>query len=107
MTEFPNILGVRTTPKELNKNMDKLIPMEVSIRQDQSEKKRQKQREQFNQKLVDQQFTGVPATSDKGSAFGDDYISSAYQQVKANDARLKDDLVHATSSAPYHQRRKS
>ena len=86
--------------------MDKLIPMEVSIRHHQSEQKRQKQREQFSQKLVDQQFTGVPATSEKGSAFGDDYISSAYQQVQANNARLKDDLVQATTSAPYHQRRK-
>ena len=86
--------------------MDKLIPLNVSIREHQSEKKRQKQREQHNQKLVDQHFSGVPATSEKGSAFGDKYILSAYQQVQANDARLKDDLVHATSSAPYHQRRK-
>ena len=73
--------------------MDKLIPMEVSIRHHQLEQKRQKQREQLNQRLVDQHFNGVPATSEKGSAFGDDYISSAYQQVQTNNARLKDDLV--------------
>ena len=86
--------------------MDKLIPLEVSIRNHQSEQKRQKQRVLHNQKLLNQQFTGPPAASEKGSAFRDDYISSAYQQVQANTARLKDDLVHATSSAPYHQRRK-
>ena len=86
--------------------MDKLIPLEVSIRNHQSEQKRQKQRAQHNQKLVDQHFTGVPSTSEKSSAFRDDYISSAYQQVQANTARLKDDLVQATTSAPYHQRRK-
>ena len=86
--------------------MDKLIPLEVSIRNHQLEQKRQKQREQFKQKLVDQQFTGDPATFERGSAFADDYISLAYQQVKTNNARMKDNLVHATSSAPYHRRNK-
>jgi len=62
--------------------MDKLIPLEVSIHHHQQELKRQKQREELKQKLVDQQFTGDPATFERGSAFADDYISSAYQQVK-------------------------
>ena len=87
--------------------MDKLIPMEVSIRNHQSEMKRQRQREQHNQKLVDQHFTGVPSTSEKSSAFGDNHISNLYQQVQANNARMKDDLVHATRTAPYHQRRRT
>ena len=87
-------------------NMDKLIPLEVSIHHHQQELKRQKQREELKQKLVDQQFTGDPATFERGSAFADDYISSAYQQVKTNNARMKDNLVHATSSAPYHRRNK-
>ena len=86
--------------------MDKLIPLDVSIRHHQSEKKRQKQREQHNQKLVDQHFTGVPSTSEKSSAFGDNHISNLYQQVQANNARLKDEMVQATTSAPYHQRRR-
>ena len=86
--------------------MDKLIPMEVSIRQHQLEQKRKQQREQLNQRLVDQQFNGSPAPSERGSAFKDDYMASAYQQVQANNARMKDEMVHATSSAPYHRRRK-
>ena len=45
-------------------------------------------------------------TTDKSSAFKDDYVVSAYQQVKTNNARMNVDMVHATSSAPYHQRRK-
>ena len=86
--------------------MDKLIPLEVSIHHHQQELKRQKQREQFKQKLVDKHFTDDPATFERGSAFADDYISSAYQQVKTNNARMKDNLIHATSSTPYHRRNK-
>ena len=86
--------------------MDKLIPLEVSIHHHQQELKRQKQREQFKQKLVDKHFTDDPATFERGNAFADDYISSAYQQVKTNNARMKDNLIHATSSAPYHRRNK-
>ena len=86
--------------------MDKLIPLEVSIRNHQLEQKRQKQREELKQKLVHQQFTGDPATFERGNAFADDYISSAYQQVKTNNVRMRDNLVHATNSAPYHRRNK-
>ena len=42
---------------------------------------------------------------DKRSAFWDEHIVSAYQQVQANNARMKDEIVYATSSAPYHRRR--
>ena len=86
--------------------MDKLIPINVSIREQQVEQKRQKQKEQLNQKLVDQHFNGSTAPSERGSAFRDDYMASAYQQVQTNSAQMKDDMVHATSSAPYRQRRK-
>ena len=86
--------------------MEKLIPLEVSIRQHQLEQKRKQQKKEHDQRLNNQHFNGVAETSDKKSAFRDDYIASAYQQVQANNARMNDDMVHATSSAPYHQRRK-
>jgi len=87
--------------------MDKLVPMEVSVRQHQLEKKRKKQRQQINQRLVDQYFGGPTQPFERGSAFRDEHMVSAYQQVQTNNARMKDDMVHATSSAPYHKRRKS
>ena len=87
--------------------MDKLIPMSVSVRQHQLEQKRKKQRQQINQRLVDQYFDGPTLPSERGSAFRDEHMVSAYQQVQDNNARMKDDMVHATSSAPYHQRRKT
>ena len=80
--------------------------MEVSIRQHQLEQKRKQQRKELNQRLNNQHFNGVAETSDRKSAFRDDYIASAYQQVQTNNARMNDDMVHATSSAPYRQRRK-
>ena len=86
--------------------MDNLIPMEVSIRQHQLEQKRKHQREELNQRLHNQHFSSEVGTSDKRSAFRDDYIASAYQQVQINNARMNDDMVHATRSAPYHRRRK-
>ena len=86
--------------------MEILIPLEVSIRQQQLEQKRKQQRKEHDQRLNDQHFIGAVETSDKRSAFRDEYIASAYQQVQANNARMNDDMVHATSSAPYHQRRK-
>ena len=85
--------------------MDKLIPMEVSIRQHQLEQKRKQQRKELNQKLNNQHFNSAVETSDKRSAFWDEHIVSAYQQVQANNARMKDEMVHAISSAPYHRRR--
>ena len=86
--------------------MDKLIPMDVSIRQHQLEQKRKQQREQYNQRLNNQHFNGVAETSDRKSAFRDEHIASAYAQVRKNGAKMKDEMVQATSSAPYHRRRK-
>ena len=85
--------------------MDKLIPMEVSIRQHQLEQKQKQRLKELNQKLHNQHFDGVVETFDKRSAFRDEYIASAYKQVQANNSKMKDELVHATSSAPYHRRR--
>ena len=60
----------------------------------------------LNQKLHNQHFNSAVETSDKRSAFRGEHIVSAYQQVQANNARMKDEMVHATSSGLYHRRRK-
>ena len=86
--------------------MDKLIPLNVSVRQHRLEQLRKTQREQMNQRYTDRRFDGGVGTTDKGSAFADDYTKSVYAKIRANGAETKDDVVHATSSAPYHQRRK-
>ena len=86
--------------------MDKLIPMDVSIRQHPLKQKRKQQSEELNQRPHEQHHNSAVETSDKKSAFRDEHIMSAYQPVQANDARMKDEMVHATRSAPYHQRRK-
>jgi hypothetical protein len=49
--------------------MDKLIPMEVSIRQHQLQQKRKQQRKELNQRLNNQHFNSAVETSDKRSAF--------------------------------------
>ena len=87
--------------------MDKLIPLNVSVRQHRLEQQRKTQRKQMNQRHTNQRFDGGVVTTDKGSAFADDYTKSVYAQIRATDAKMKDDVVHATTSAPYHQRRKS
>ena len=87
--------------------MDKLIPLNVSVRQHRLEQQRKTQRKQMNQRHTNQRFDGGVGTTDKGSAFADDYTKSVYAQIRATDAKMKDDVVHATTSAPYHQRRKS
>ena len=87
--------------------MDKLIPLNVSVRQHRLEQQRKNQREQMNQRHINQHFDGGVGTTDKGSAFADDYTKSVYAKIRATDAKLKDNMVQATSSAPYHQRRKS
>ena len=84
--------------------MEKLIPLEVSVRQHQLEQKRKQQREQFNQRLHNKHFDGAVETSDRRSAFRDEHIASAYAQVRINDAKMKDDMIHATSSAPYNRK---
>ena len=86
--------------------MEKLIPLNVSVRQHRLEQQRIKQREQMNQRHNDRHFSDDVRPSDKGNAFTDDYTKSVYAQIRANGAETKDDVVHATSSAPYHQRRK-
>ena len=86
--------------------MEKLIPLNVSVRQHRLEQQRKTQREQMNQRHYDRRFDGGVGTTDKGSAFADDYTKSVYAQIRANGAETKDDVIHATSSAPYHQRRK-
>ena len=87
--------------------MDKLIPLEVSIRQSQLDKHHQKQREEMNQRLIDQHFDGGARPTDRGSAFNDTYTASVYAQIRANDVGIKDNMAHATSSAPYRQGRKT
>ena len=86
--------------------MDKLIPLNVSVRQHRLEQQRKNQREQMNQRHNDRHFSDDVRPSDKGNAFTDDYTKSVYDQIRANGAETKDDVVHATSSAPCHQRRK-
>ena len=86
--------------------MDKLIPLNVSVRQHRLEQQRKNQREQMNQRHNDRHFSDDVRPSDKGNAFTDDYTKSVYDHIRANGAETKDDVVHATSSAPYHQRRK-
>jgi len=86
--------------------MDKLIPMEISIRQHQSEMKRRHQQTQMNQRFTNQHFDGGARTTDNASAFRDTYTASVYAQIRANDAKMKDNMVQATGSAPYHQKEK-
>ena len=81
--------------------MDKLIPLDVAIRKDQLEQKRKDQQKQINQKWNNQQFASPPEPSDKGSAFRDRHIASAYAKVRNNNAQMENDMVHATSSSPY------
>jgi hypothetical protein len=42
--------------------MDKLVPLNISIRQDQLQKKQEKQREQMNQHHINQHFDGGVST---------------------------------------------
>ena len=86
--------------------METLVAMEDSIRQDKLEQERKRQRAQMNQRHNDQHFDGGVSPTDQGSAFTDDYTKSVYAQIRANDAKMRDNMVHATSSAPYHQGRK-
>ena len=85
--------------------METLLPMEVSIRQQELEKRQKIQRTQMNQRNANQQFGGGISASDSGSAFRDDYTKSVYAQIRANDMKMKDNMVHATSSAPYNKGR--
>ena len=61
---------------------------------------------QMHQRYNNQYFDGGVSPTDQGSAFRDDYTKSVYAQIRANETGMKDNMVHATSSAPYHQRRK-
>ena len=76
------------------------------IRQHQLEQKRKHQQEQMNRRLINQHFDGGARATDKNSAFRDTYTASVYAQIRANDAKMKDNMVQATGSAPYHQRRR-
>ena len=87
--------------------MDKLIPLDVSIRQHQLETSRKKQRGVMNQRHNDRQFDVGDRPTDKGSAFTDSYTASQLRKIRANRTALKDDMVHAMSSAPYTQGRKT
>ena len=86
--------------------MDKLIPLEVSIRQHQLEQQRKHQREQMNQRHTHRHFDGGVSPTEKGSAFTDDYTKSVYAKIRDTDAQIKDDLRQATTTDPYHRRRK-
>ncbi|MFP6717507.1 MAG: hypothetical protein VCB82_08420, partial [Alphaproteobacteria bacterium] len=86
--------------------MDKLIPLNVSVRQHQLEQHCKNQREQMNQRHTNQHFDGYVRPTDKGNAFTDDYTKSVYAKIRAADVEMKDNMVQATGSAPYHQRRK-
>ena len=86
--------------------MDKLIPLEASIRQKQLEQKRKEQQELINQKWNNQQFGSEPEPSDKGSAFRDTHIASLYAKVRNNNAQMENDMVHATMSSPYRKTNK-
>ena len=87
--------------------MDELItPREITIQQHQLEKKRKHQQDRMNRRLIKQHFDGVIDANDKGSAFRDTYTASVYAQIRANDAKMKDNMVQATGSAPYHQKEK-
>ena len=85
--------------------MEKLIPLEVSIRQDKLEQERKRQRAQMNQRHNDQHFDGGVSPTDQGSAFRDVYTKSVYAQIRANGMKMKDNMVHATGSAPYQKGR--
>ena len=86
--------------------MDKLIPLDVSVRQHKKEQLRKRQQTQMNQRHFNQQFAGGVRTTDKGSAFNDTYTASVYAQIRVNDAKMKDKLVQATGSAPYQHKEK-
>ena len=87
--------------------MDELItPREITIQQHQLEMKRKHQQERMNRRLIKQHFDGVTDATDRGSAFRDTYTASVYAQIRANDAKMKDNMVQATGSAPYHQKGK-
>ena len=87
--------------------MEKLIPLSVSVRQHQLEQQRKNQRQQMNQRHNERQFSSDVRPSEKGNAFTDDYTKSVYAKIRADGAKMKDDVMHATTTAPYHQRRTS
>ena len=86
--------------------MDKLIPLDVSIRQDQLEHKRKEQQELINQKWNSQQFSSDPQPSDRRSAFQDKYIASAYASVLKKQIHMNHDMIHATTTSPYRKTNK-
>jgi len=86
--------------------MDKLIPLDVSIRQNQLELKRKKQQELISQKWHNQQFGIGPQPSDKRSAFNDRYIADAYASVLKKQIHMNHDMIHATTSSPYRKTNK-
>lgn len=79
---------------------DKLIPLDVAIRELEIERLRVEQQKDINKKLNKQQFDRGMLPSEKGSAFNDS-MASAYAKVKTNKSKMKNDMVHATSSSPY------
>ena len=60
----------------------------------------------MNQRHTNRHFDGGVNPTDKGSAFTDDYTKSVYAQIGVTDAQIKDDLRQATTTVPYHRRRK-
>ena len=86
--------------------MDKLIPLDVSIRQDQLEQKRKEQQELISQKWHNQQFGSNPEPSDRRSVFNDRYIADAYASVLKKEIHMNHDMIHATTSSPYRKKTK-
>ena len=81
---------------------DKLVPLEVAIRELELVKQRTEQQNQINKKLNSQQFDRGTQPSERGSAFNDG-MASAYAKVKTNGNKMKNDMVHATTSSPYRK----
>ena len=83
--------------------MDRLIPLDVSIRKHQQKQKNKDQKNQMEQKWNTQQFTHPPEPSDKNSAYRDSYTAEAYAKIKSSKTQMKNEMLHATSTSPYNQ----
>ena len=86
--------------------MDKLIPLDMSVRTRQLAQKQKDQQKLIRQRWTDQRFA---AQSDlwhaRGPAFRDRHIASVYPDVRNHNAHMENEMVHATCSSPYKKAR--
>ena len=76
--------------------MDKLIPINVAVRDYRQKQLRREQQEQMSQKL-----SNYDSSTNNKDAFKDKHLVNAYAEVKKNTSSVNKTLIRTTTSSPY------